>query len=82
MRAVAEVAGGADVAACVPNTLGLERRGFSPEQIANIKKAFRFLLQSKLNTSQAVQAIREEVPGPEAQTIVEFIEKSPRGIIK
>ena len=64
------------------NTLGLERRGFSPEQITNIKKAFRFLLQSKLNTSQAVQAIRKGVPGPEAQTIVEFIEKSPRGIIK
>ena len=64
------------------NTLGLERRGFSPEQIANIKHAFRLLLQSKLNTSQAVEAIREQVEGTEAQTIIEFIENSPRGIIK
>ena len=64
------------------NTLGLERRGFSPEQIANIKHAFRLLLQSKLNTSQAVEAIREQVEGAEAQTIIEFIENSPRGIIK
>ena len=64
------------------NSLGLERRGFSPEQIANIKHAFRLLLQSKLNTSQAVEAIREQVEGTEAQTIIEFIENSPRGIIK
>ena len=64
------------------NTLGLERRGFSPEQIANIKHAFRLLLQSKLNTSQAVEAIREQVEGDEAQTIIAFIENSPRGIIK
>ena len=64
------------------NALGLERRGFSPEQIASIKKAFRLLLQSKLNTSQAVEAIRDQVEGLEAQTIIEFIEKSPRGIIK
>lgn len=64
------------------NTLGLERRGFSAEQIANVKKAFRLLSQSNLNTSQAVEAIREKIKGVEAQTIVEFIEKSPRGTIK
>ena len=64
------------------NALGLERRGFSSEQIARIKKAFRLLLQSKLNTSQAVEAIRDQVEGVEAQTIIEFIEKSNRGIIK
>ncbi|HEX4998472.1 MAG TPA: acyl-ACP--UDP-N-acetylglucosamine O-acyltransferase, partial [Terriglobia bacterium] len=33
------------------NTIGLERRGFSKEQIQNIQKAFRLLLQSKLNTT-------------------------------
>ena len=71
-----------DTKAYGANTLGLERRGFSSEQIANVKKAFRLLLQSKLNTSQAVEAIREQVEGVEAQTIIEFIESSPRGIIK
>ena len=64
------------------NVPGLERRGFDAEQISKIKKAFRLLLQSKLNTSQAVKAIRSQVGGSEAETIVEFIEKSPRGILK
>jgi len=64
------------------NTLGLKRRGFSSEKIESIGNAFRLLLQSKLNTSQAVEAIRERVEGVEAERIVEFIEKSHRGIIK
>lgn len=64
------------------NTLGLRRKGFDHEQISNIEKAFRLIQRSKLNTSQALEAIRAEVPGPEAQIIVEFIEKSPRGVHK
>ncbi len=64
------------------NTIGLERQGFSPEQIANIKVVFRLLLQSKMNTTQAIAAIRQEADSPEARTLVEFIERSERGIIK
>jgi UDP-N-acetylglucosamine acyltransferase len=64
------------------NTIGLERKGFSSDQIAAIKKTFRLLLQSKLNTSQALDAIRREVDAPEAQIVVDFIEKSDRGIYK
>ena len=64
------------------NTIGLERRGFSPEQIANIKVVFRLLLQSKMNTTQAIATIRQEADSPEARTLVEFIERSERGIIK
>ena len=64
------------------NTIGLERKGFSTGQIGSIKKAFRLLLQSKLNTTQAVEAIRREVDSPEARAIVEFISRSDRGIVK
>ena len=65
-----------------PNTIGLERQGFSPEQIENIKAAFRLLLQSKLNTTQAVEAIKAKVQSPEVQVILDFIETADRGVIK
>lgn len=65
-----------------PNTIGLERKGFTPEQIAGIKAAFRLLLQSKLNTSQAVAAIRENCATPEVEILLRFIETSERGVIK
>ncbi len=64
------------------NTLGLERRGFTLEQVANIERAFRLLQRSKLNTSQALEAIRKQVGGSEARTIVDFIESSRRGVHK
>lgn len=64
------------------NTIGLERKGFTSEQIRNIKSAFRLLLQSKLNTTQAVEAIRNELQSPEVQVLLEFIETSTRGVIK
>jgi UDP-N-acetylglucosamine acyltransferase len=65
-----------------PNTIGLERKGFTPEQIANIKAAFRTLLQSKMNTSQALEAIRQKNAAPEVEVLLKFIETSERGVIK
>jgi len=65
-----------------PNVLGLERRGFTPQQIQNIRTAFRLLLQSKLNTTQAVEAIKTRLNSPEVQIILDFIGKSERGVIK
>ena len=64
------------------NIIGLERKGFTPEQIQNIKAAFRLLLQSKLNTSQALEAIRTKLRSPEVQILVDFIEAAERGVIK
>ena len=64
------------------NTLGLERNGFTEEQIRNIKAAFRLLLQSRLNTSQAVEGMRGMGPTPELEIILKFIETSDRGVIK
>lgn len=65
-----------------PNTIGLERKGFSPGQIQNIKAAFRLLLQSRLNTTQAVEAIKAKLQSPEVQVILDFIETADRGVIK
>ena len=65
-----------------PNVIGLERKGFSPQQINDIKAAFRLLVQSKLNTAQAVEAIKTRLNSPETQIILKFIESSDRGVIK
>ncbi len=64
------------------NKIGLERRGYSAETIDRLQKAFRFLTSSKLNTSQAVAKIREEIKGcPEVDELLEFIDSSDRGVI-
>ncbi|MEO7144495.1 MAG: acyl-ACP--UDP-N-acetylglucosamine O-acyltransferase [Bryobacteraceae bacterium] len=65
------------------NATGLERRGFTPETIENLQKAFRLLSRSSLNTSQALERIREEVAGgPEVDELLAFIESAGRGVIK
>jgi UDP-N-acetylglucosamine acyltransferase len=65
------------------NPVGLRRQGFPRETLAVIKQAFRLLLQSKLNTSQAIEAIEREVPhNPEIVYLIDFIRNSKRGIIK
>ena len=71
-----------DAHAYGPNVIGLERKGFSADQIHDIKAAFRLLLQSKLNTTQAVEAIKAKLQSPEVQIILDFIETADRGVIK
>jgi UDP-N-acetylglucosamine acyltransferase len=63
------------------NKVGLTRRGFSAERLSTLQKAFRLLLSSRLNTSQAVEKIRE-LEGEDARIVADFIERSQRGIIK
>ena len=63
------------------NKVGLARRGFSPERLQLLQKAFRLLLASKLNTSQALEKIRE-LPGEDAAILAAFFERSQRGVIK
>ena len=66
-----------------PNPVGLRRKGFSTEAIEEIHHAFRLLLQSKLNTRQAVEAMEKELPASEhISYFIDFIRHSPRGIIK
>jgi len=63
------------------NTIGLERKGFSKERLAALQKAFRLLLVSKLNTSQALEKIKE-LEGEDVALLAAFIERSQRGVIK
>lgn len=66
-----------------PNTIGLRRREFSSDEITRIARAYRLLLGSKLNTTQAVERIKQELGGwPEIDYLVEFIESSERGVAK
>jgi UDP-N-acetylglucosamine acyltransferase len=64
------------------NALGLKRRGFAPEAIKTIKAAYKILFFSKLNTTQAVARLKSEIEIiPEVQVILDFIERSERGLI-
>lgn len=66
-----------------PNRLGLKRRGYSRETIDKINHAFHLLLSAKLNTSQAVERIREEIVGcAEVDLLTKFIASSKRGVVK
>ena len=65
------------------NKVGLQRRGFSYERIAKLHHAFKVLLASKLNTSQALERLRSECElGDDVSILVRFIESAERGIIK
>jgi len=65
------------------NAVGLERRGFTKERIRKIHHAYRVLLASKLNTSQAVEKLKAEADrGEDVDFLIQFIEQSERGIIK
>lgn len=68
------------------NKVGLSRRGFSPERLQLMQKAYRLLLASKLNTGDAVEKLKQ-LTGPEeavadVRYLAEFIERSQRGVIK
>ncbi len=63
------------------NSVGLERRGFSPEAIATLKRAYRTLFRDGLNVSQAMEKLRAEaVDSVEVAALVSFIDASDRGI--
>ena len=63
------------------NKIGLARRGFSPERLQVLQKAFRLLLAAKLNTAQALEKIKK-LEGEDAALLAAFIERSERGVIK
>jgi len=65
------------------NRIGLERRGFTPSTIAQLRQAYRYLLQSKLNTTRAIAQIEQDeaLSAPEVRYMVDFIRASQRGVI-
>ncbi len=72
------------------NKVGLERRGFTPAQIRELRSAYRTLQASKLNTTDALATIRAKLADlppddpttPHVQYLADFIAASARGIIK
>lgn len=65
------------------NRVGMKRRGYGRETIEKLNHAYHLLLSSKLNTTQAVEKIREEIKDcKEVDLLVEFIETSKRGVVK
>ncbi len=64
------------------NTIGLERHGVAPETLAKLKRAYRYLLLSKLNTTRALAEIEQDetLECPEVQYLVTFIRTSKRGV--
>ena len=71
------------IAFCGINSIGLNRRGFTPEQIHTVQEAYRIINQSGMNTTQALNHIEATMPqSAERDTIVSFIRNSTRGIVK
>jgi len=65
------------------NSVGLERRGFSKERIRKIHHAYKVLLASKLNTTQALEKLKSEgYLGEDVALLMRFVEASERGVIK
>ncbi|MGA2987312.1 MAG: acyl-ACP--UDP-N-acetylglucosamine O-acyltransferase [Terriglobia bacterium] len=65
------------------NRLGLERRGLTKEDVKELEAAFRLLTRSKLNTSQALEAIAAKgFQSAHVKALVEFIRTSERGVAK
>lgn len=62
------------------NTIGLKRRGFTDDRVEALQRAYRLLIRSKLNTTQALEKIEEELKGqPDVEQLVGFIKGSARG---
>jgi len=65
------------------NITGMKRRGYSRAAIDSLHHAFHLLLSAKLNTTQAVERIKQEITdSPEVTDLLRFIEASDRGVTK
>ncbi len=71
------------IAYCGINSIGLNRRGYTPEQIHTIQECYRLLYLNGKNTTQALDEIEATIPqSAERDTILTFIKASTRGIVK
>ncbi len=65
------------------NAEGLKRRGFSPQQIRNLRNAYRTLYRSGLKLEDAVESLVEAARDqPEVQLLVDFIPQSTRSLVR
>ena len=66
-----------------PNTIGLERKGFSPSGSKRCKERSSYWDGSKMNTTQALEEMRKKLAdSADVKELVEFIETAKRGIVK
>jgi len=64
------------------NSIGLQRNGFSPAVILELKRAYRLFFRSELNIAQALEQARAELTmSPEVQVFIDFVDESQRGIV-
>jgi len=76
-------AAGYDAAPHGINSEGLKRRGFSPERIAAIKRAYKTLYRSSLTLDEARAALTEQCKEvPDLNVLIDFLSTSTRGIIR
>jgi UDP-N-acetylglucosamine acyltransferase len=67
----------------IVNEVGLKRRGFTPQQVRNIRNAFRILYRSGLKLQEAIDQLKElATTQTELKLFVDFIERSQRGIAR
>lgn len=67
----------------IVNEIGLKRRGFSTEQVRNIRNAFRVLYRSGLKLVEATEQLKTLAQTqPEIQAIVDFLNRSQRGLAR
>jgi UDP-N-acetylglucosamine acyltransferase len=65
------------------NLIGLKRRGLADDTLKKLRAAYRYLTQSKLNTTQAIARIEQDdsLKCPEVDSLVDFIRTASRGVI-
>jgi UDP-N-acetylglucosamine acyltransferase len=65
------------------NQRGLTRRGWAPEKIADLKRAYRILWRGNRSFSRGIEQVRDEIPSfPELEMLLSFLAKSKRGILR
>jgi len=63
------------------NQVGMQRHGYTDEQVASIRQAYKVLFRSKLNMTQAVEKLGEGDVTPEVAHMISFVAQSQRGIV-
>lgn len=64
------------------NKIGLQRHGFSDDELKGLERAYRILVRSKQTTSKALEQLKEELSGqPRVDYLIRFVEQSERGVI-
>ena len=65
------------------NVVGLQRHGFTEDQIGRIKEAYKILFRSKLQLAEAMERLKAEMGGqPEIDYLVDFVSQSKRGLTR